>query len=96
MNAFANHESQLARVRAALGGITCAAFDAFIVDHLEGRLTAAQRKVFEAHIVACPACGLYLRQYQRTQRAASQDNAPPDAPSELIEAIMDSLGAADR
>ena len=77
------------------GGLTCWEFDNFIVDYQEGALPAEQRALFEAHLAVCPPSRRYLESYVRAERAAHLSYAnepPPDAPAELIEAIIEAVG----
>ena len=73
---------------------TCKDFVGFLADYLEDSLSAEQRRVFDAHLEACPACVTYLKTYQETiqlGQAVCKDPegaAPEDAPEELIQAIL--------
>lgn len=90
-----DRQTRLARVRATHGGITCAEFDAFIVDYLDDRLPPPQRANFSAHIETCPGCGRYLQHYVETRRAVAltaDDGLPKDAPEELVDGILKALG----
>lgn len=75
--------------------ITCAEFEAFIVDYLDDALPASQRRVFEWHMKICRECRDYLAAYKqsidlgksalRKADAASLDDVPED----LIRAVRD-------
>jgi anti-sigma factor RsiW len=79
--------------------VTCREFADFIVDYLSGELDDETRARFERHLVRCPHCPEYLRQYQESIKAgrlafAHLDEDVPDAvPQELVDAI---LAARDR
>jgi anti-sigma factor RsiW len=73
--------------------MTCREFVDFLMAYLDEELPAEQRAVFERHIRQCPPCGVYLDQYKQTvdvgrQVCRADDAAPPDAPEELIQAIL--------
>jgi anti-sigma factor RsiW len=74
--------------------VTCREFASFISDYLIGELPQADRLAFERHLTACPNCERYLGQYRETIAAgraafADADGAlPPEAPEELVRAIL--------
>lgn len=58
-----------------------------VTDYLEGRLPAAERARFDAHIAACPGCARYLAQMRRTIRATgelTEESVPQPAMEELL------------
>ena len=80
-------------LRATPGMITCAAFDAFIVDYLDGRLTPKEQRIFERHLRVCRECRDYLDAYRRTietgKKAFAVGEAPvTDVPDDLVAAIL--------
>jgi anti-sigma factor RsiW len=84
-------ETRLKHMRDTHGGITCQEFDGFILDYVEGRLTPEQQGMFRGHIAACPGCERYLIQYMSTRdavAATANDGPPPNAPPQLINAIL--------
>jgi anti-sigma factor RsiW len=88
-------ERRIQHMRDTHGGLTCAEFDAFIRDYAESSLSPAQAALFNGHMAACPGCARYLEQYQRASHAAhatADDGPPPDAPPELVDAILAALG----
>jgi anti-sigma factor RsiW len=50
------------------GELVCQEMVELITDYLEGALTRAQRKRFEAHLAGCEHCTEYLRQMRATIR----------------------------
>ena len=78
--------------------ITCAEFEAFILDYLEDDLRPAKRRVFELHLKICRECRDYLEAYRRSIALGkavfqSADAAPPsDVPEDLIKAILEARG----
>lgn len=79
------------------GMIACTAFEDFIVDYLEDRLSPNQRRVFEWHIRLCRECKDYLAAYRRSiamgKEALTEET--PDIPDDLVHAIL-AARAADR
>ena len=74
--------------------MTCRELADFLMDYLDGQLPDAQRREFETHLGACPACVAYLDSYHRTINLgkaafdASDDPATDSAPEDLIRAIL--------
>ena len=75
--------------------MNCREFTEFLHEYLFGDLSAEERAAFEGHLAECPWCVAYLDSYQKTiqlEQAAfstAQDAPPPpDAPEELIQAIL--------
>ena len=81
--------------------ITCEELESFILDYLDGHLSARQRFVFDLHMKMCKECRAYLSAYQRTialGKAAFGDPAAPvpdDVPEDLVRAILEARGARD-
>jgi anti-sigma factor RsiW len=65
----------------------------FLMAFLDGELPDGQREAFEEHLRLCPPCEVYLETYKEAVelgRAVCQDEeGPPDAPEELVQAILD-------
>lgn len=76
------------------GMITCAEFETFIVDYLEGGLGPAQQRIFELHLRICRECRDYLEAYRRAVamgKAVFDDGdavVPADVPEDMVKAIM--------
>jgi anti-sigma factor RsiW len=75
--------------------MNCREFTEFLHEYLSGNLTAEERAEFDRHLAECPWCVAYLDSYQKTVQleqaafAAPADTPPPpDAPEELIQAIL--------
>jgi anti-sigma factor RsiW len=49
--------------------MACRELVELVTDYLEGRLSAADRERFEAHIAGCDACTTYLEQMRQTLAA---------------------------
>jgi anti-sigma factor RsiW len=74
--------------------ISCAEFENFILEYIEGSLHAGQREIFERHLAACDACRAYLAGYRQTVAlgkavfASAEAPVPQDVPEELVQAIL--------
>ena len=81
--------------------ITCAEFEGFILDYLEGRLTPMQRRVFDLHLRICKDCRSYLQAYRRSVELGKAvfdhpDEAVPDeVPEDLVVAILEARAARE-
>lgn len=81
-------------MRRVPGMITCREIEAFLEDHLEGRLKGRERLVFGFHLATCPKCRSYVRAYHRaveTGRQVFKENpkaAREEVPEELVQAIL--------
>ena len=67
--------------------LTCRELTELISDHLEGRLSFAQRVRFQLHLGICPHCRAYLRQMRQTLRVIgrlSAEGPPADVREELL------------
>jgi anti-sigma factor RsiW len=56
----------LARLLPRRGGIVCQQAVELVTDYLEGALSRAGRRRFEAHLAGCPHCTEYLAQMRAT------------------------------
>lgn len=74
--------------------MTCAEFEAFILDYLSGRLSTRQTRIFSLHLLLCRECRDYLEAYRRTlalEKAAFRTPTAPlpaDVPEDLVKAIL--------
>lgn len=74
--------------------ITCAEFEAFVFDYLEGTLAAKQKRIFELHLRLCRECRDYLRAYRESVAAGKAvlsdetDTVPEAVPEDLVQAIL--------
>lgn len=77
---------------------TCRSASAFLLDYVEGRLSAKTARKFEEHIAMCPNCEHYLDQYRETIRLVKNIPAP-EPPAELADMtcafLRESLGLKD-
>ena len=75
--------------------MTCAEFEAFILDYLSDDLPPTQKRIFEWHLRVCRECRDYLEAYRRTvqlEKAAFQSTTAPlpeDVPEDLVKAIIE-------
>lgn len=74
-------------------GLTCRELIEFLLDYEDGVLPEATRRVFEAHVEACPPCRDYLDSYRATIELASDacaagDAVPEEVPEELVRAVL--------
>ena len=75
------------------GQLTCAQFEAFVIDYHEGELPERQRAQFELHLKLCPMCAVHFDDYVRTVALGKalcedEDRLPADMPEELVQAIV--------
>lgn len=72
--------------------MTCAEFEQFMADYLDGTLASFRRVLFEFHIRTCRECREYLAAYQQARQiAAGSFRAPMDlaqVPEDLLAAIL--------
>ena len=75
--------------------MTCRDFIDFLDDYLAGEQPDELRQEFERHLQVCPACRDYVKTYRDTvalaRAACSDPDAPPEAPRELVNAILAAL-----
>lgn len=78
--------------------ITCRQFEEFLLDYLDGNLTAGQRRIFEFHMTICRECRDYLAAYRETVKLGKQVFDDPDAPlpEEVPEDLVNAILAAQR
>ena len=68
--------------------MTCVALVELVTDYLEGALAPAEAARFEAHLVSCPHCRVYLEQMRLTIRALGC--LPADAlPAAAVETLLE-------
>jgi anti-sigma factor RsiW len=66
----------------------------FLDDYAAGALPPGEQAEFDRHLAECPPCVAFLQNYRATikaERAAYADpraGAPPQAPQELVRAIL--------
>ncbi len=74
--------------------LTCAEFEAFVLDYFDGTLPAKQRATFKMHLMVCEDCQRYLAAYKRSVemgKAAFKDphaSVPDEMPEDLVQAIL--------
>jgi anti-sigma factor RsiW len=74
--------------------MTCRELVEFLMDYLDGQLSEPERMCFEEHLEECPDCVAYLATYQEAIRlgreafTAGDDALPPDAPEDLVRAVL--------
>ena len=79
--------------------ITCAVFEGFILDYLEGDLPERQRRVFELHLKLCRECRDYLAAYRQATalgKAVFAEPAAPlpdEVPEDLVKAVLEARKA---
>ena len=64
--------SGLLRFRSRPPGLVCQQVVELVTDYLEGALSVADRRRFEAHLADCPHCTEYLAQIRETIRLAGR------------------------
>ncbi len=82
--------------------MTCRELVEFLDDYLAGDLPAGSRAAFEAHLVDCPDCVVYVRTYRDAVRvgkaafSAGDEQVPGDVPDDLLRAIRAATAVARR
>ena len=64
--------SGLLRFRSRPPGLVCQEVVELVTDYLEGSLSAADHRRFEAHLADCPHCTEYLAQIRETIRLSGR------------------------
>jgi anti-sigma factor RsiW len=75
--------------------MACRELVELVTDYLEGRLPAADRERFDAHIAGCDACTAYLDQMRHTLTALGhipEESISVEARQELLVAFRDWRG----
>jgi anti-sigma factor RsiW len=75
--------------------MACRELVELVTDYLEGRLPAADRERFDAHIAGCDACTAYLEQMRQTLTALGhipEESISVEARQELLVAFRDWRG----
>jgi anti-sigma factor RsiW len=78
----------LPRLRLGRTDIVCQQAVELVTDYLEGALSRADRRRFEAHLANCPHCTEYLAQMRATVELTGRITAgdlPPQVQDEFIE-----------
>jgi anti-sigma factor RsiW len=69
------------RIRRRRTDLVCRQVVEIVTDYLEGRLSRADRRRFDAHLAVCPHCTEYLAQLRATieltGRITADDLTPP-------------------
>lgn len=81
-----------AAVDARPDDLTCQEFVELVTDYLEGALPRDQRARFEAHLLDCDDCPVYLDQIRvtvRTLGALSEERLSPAAKDRLLARFRD-------
>jgi anti-sigma factor RsiW len=68
-------------------GLTCQELVELVTDYLEGELSRADRRRFEAHIDDCPNCREYLAQFREIKAITGtlrEEDVDPVAREELL------------
>lgn len=72
--------------------LTCREFVELVTDYLEGALSPDERARFEAHLLDCDDCPIYLDQIRETIRtvgALREEGIDPAAKEELLTIFRD-------
>ena len=70
--------------------LSCAELVELVTDYLEGRLGAAERARFDAHLDSCPGCVAHVEQARATVRLAGrlrEEDLTPAARASLLAAF---------
>lgn len=77
--------------------MTCEELIRFLLEYVEGSLTAEEQARFDDHLGDCENCLAYLRTYEVTIRM-EKDSAhvdPNDVPEELVQAVLAARNGRD-
>jgi len=80
--------------RSLHGAMTCAEFEAALVDYLDGTMSTFAKRQVDLHTLLCPLCRRYLRAYERARRLAvealqeSEMETLSAVPEDLVQAIL--------
>jgi anti-sigma factor RsiW len=72
--------------------LDCRELVELVTEYLEGRLSAAERARFDAHLAECPYCRTYLEQMERTVSELGrlpEESLSDEARSALVAAFRD-------
>jgi hypothetical protein len=72
------------------GAVVCRDVVARATDYLEGALDPHMRLAFEAHVVSCPGCAIYMRQIRTSIGLLRQLDEPWPSPRSR-ERLLDSF-----
>lgn len=81
--------------------LTCRDLADFLMEFQDGTLPLRQRLVFRMHLLLCPPCRRYVKQYRRAidlgrDALCGDDEAlPDDVPEELVRAILSARRSGD-
>jgi anti-sigma factor RsiW len=78
----------LSRLRLSRRDLVCQQAVELVTDYLEGSLSRADRRRFEAHLAGCPHCTEYLAQMRATialTGTVTADDLPEPVQDEFIE-----------
>jgi Putative zinc-finger len=76
------------RTRAA--PLSCQEFVELVTDYLEGAMSRAQRRRFEAHVASCDGCTIYIEELRAVHEQAGRievSDLPPESEAKLLEAF---------
>ena len=74
--------------------MTCRECNAFLLDYCSGALAPEERTHFEAHLIWCSRCVVFLKTYEETIRLAKgafshpNETKPTVVPNKLVQAIL--------
>lgn len=77
--------------------MTCRDVTSFLLEYVAGELPAHVVGPFDAHLAECENCRVFLDQYRKAiaaGRLALGDATTAEAPSELVQAIVNALAIA--
>ncbi len=74
--------------------MTCKELIDFLMDYIDGELSAGEARHFDEHLGVCPPCAAYLASYRETVRLGKmicqpeKSALPADMPEDLVQAIL--------
>ena len=71
----------------AAESLSCQELVELVTDYLEGKLSAHDHALFDAHLAVCPGCSTYVEQMRQTIRAVGSLESEP-VPEEVLNDLI--------
>jgi hypothetical protein len=85
----AHYDDQFERFDTAVAPAACIVCETMLPEAVDGTLSAAEQRIFDAHIAGCTACSLELAEAQRGAAWLGMlKSTPPEPPAHLLARIL--------